>query len=178
MKSKIVITALTICLISIALLSVEIYKRELEEKKILFMELYIPLLASESVLKWSKYYDLNWIDVFSLLMTESNGKRTAKSGKRCKGYLQMSEGTAEYTRNRLKEIIHDTNIYATEFNIASGCLFLKYLDKYYAKGDLRILFSMYNTGSYNYRVRKKRAKRHTRNCLINLTYYKSQWEKF
>lgn len=156
------------------------YNQWHDSKKIAFMNQYISNNASQALLKWCKYYDFKkyWLEVFNMVMTESNGDRLARSHADCKGYTQLSKRTAQILKNRLKDKIKSCKVYDTEFNIAGGILHLRNLYDHYCSQDLWLSIEVYNVGDYNYFTRKKRAPFHMRRFGINQTYFEYEWSKY
>lgn len=156
------------------------YNQWNDNKKIEFMNQHIPVDASRALLEWCEYYGFKkeWLWIFDLLMTESNGDRLAKSHADCKGYLQLSRRTALILKNRLKDKINKCGVYDTEFNIAGGILHLRNLYDNYCSQDLWLSIEVYNVGDYNYFTHGKRAPHHMKRFGINQTYFKFEWKKF
>lgn len=175
--------AIVLCIIFIITVAFTLkyyYNQWDDNKKIEFMNQYIPVEASRAVLKWCGYYGFKkeWLWIFDLLMTESNGDRLAKSHADCKGYLQLSRRTAIILKNRLKDKINKCGVYDTEFNIAGGILHLRNLYDNYCSRDLWLAIEVYNVGDYNYFTHGKRAPHHMKRFGINQTYFKFEWKKF
>ena len=154
------------------------YHAWLIEKKIEFMMLKISRLAAVSIIKWSDYYDLDWLKIYNCLMTESNGKQYLVSRRNCKGYMQLARLTAVILRERLQDKIKDCSIYATEFQIAAGCLHLKNLADNFCGDDWMFTIEIYNVGWHNYRWKKKRGSLHTKRYGINYIYFKTEWNNY
>ena len=161
-------------------LSIIIGMKYYEIKQREFLLRYLTPIATDSLLNWSKYYgfERNWLKIFSLLMTESEGQRKRISPKQCKGYMQLQDRTAQILRDRLREKISRTGPFDTEFNIAGGILFLR--DIYDSAGmrDWILTIEQYNTGIYNYQIKGKRAPNHVKRYSISETYYKWEWKKY
>jgi len=170
-----IIFGVFLCLISTAWF---FHLFRLEQQKIDFMCQKIPLKASNSIIKYSRKYNRDWMFCYALLMTESNGKRILISRAKCKGYMQLAPKTEIYLRERLSDIIIDTSSFSTEFNIAGGILHVKALQDYYTGKDELFTAEVYNTGWYNYNGLKKRAPAHVKRFLINLTYFKTEWDEY
>jgi soluble lytic murein transglycosylase-like protein len=178
---KIFIPSILILLIVAGYFYYNSYKQTMKMKEHFFMLEYLPEKAVLSIEKWSDYFDLDKWMVFKLLMTESNGKKYVKSYADCKGYMQLSESTANACKNRLYELIKwkHYNIYYTEINIASGCLHLANLrDNFLKEYDELKLIEIYNVGFHNYNNKRIRAPRHLKNYTINKTYFETRFKKW
>jgi len=182
MKSKIIITALTICLIFITLLSFEIYKQNNEEKAILFMSQYVAKDSSNAIMKWSKYYvNLEWVEVFSTVITESEGRVNSKSRSGNMGLLQISRKLASLGQMRYDGIIDNRDPYSIEFNIATGCMHLNAIRSYLQKdvGKCWVqTYAVYNAGRRGFYIKKYRIGGAINRFIDNLSFYQAQWEKF
>ena len=144
-----------------------------------FLLRYIPPKAVDSLLKWTDYYGMGdrWIEIFSLLMTESGGKRKLTSPKQCQGYMQLAPRTAQMLRDRLRDKIANTDIFSTEFNIAGGILHFRTIYDTAAQHDWLLTVELYNTGIFNYFVMRRYAPGHVKRYSIAETYYKFEFRK-
>ena len=176
---KIILAVLLLALMMFVIAGLQYHKASREVRQFEFLSLYLPEEAVRALMQWSNYYGFRgkWLEVFALLMTESNGVRRAKSHKDCHGYMMLQTRTAGYLRERLRDIISDVDIYSTEFNIAGGLLHLRSLVDNQCDGDFTLAIEHYNTGSYNY-VKGIRAPAHMTRYGINLTYYKYAYNNF
>jgi soluble lytic murein transglycosylase-like protein len=149
-------------------------------KKYDFIKKYTNEKVARSILKWSKYWELDkyWLEIFCLLMTESNGKQYATSNKNCKGYMQLGKTTYIVTKERLYKLIKNCNVYAIEFNIAGGILHLKNLMDHWCSNNWWITVEVYNTGWNSWANHKVRSPLHMKRYSINYTFYKTEWDKF
>ncbi len=87
-------------------------------------------------------YNLNHITVISLIKTESNFNKNAKSNKNAIGLMQIKEGTANYV-SKMYDIKYD-DLYDYKSNIKIGVAYLDYLTKKFNYEDL--VLCAYNAG--------------------------------
>jgi soluble lytic murein transglycosylase-like protein len=180
-KRYFIITWISIALVilAIAILAGYWWNLEVERKEHEFFRLYLPERAVLALEKWSDYFELDKWMVFNTIMTESNGDQYAKSHANCKGYMQLSSGTAKACRTRLYKLIKwkSYNIYKTDINIASGCLHLKNLQENFTGKDELLTIEIYNTGWYNYKHKRRRAPLHVKRYGINKTAFKLEFKR-
>jgi soluble lytic murein transglycosylase-like protein len=89
----------------------------------------------------------------AVIEIESKYVRKAKSTKSCKGYMQLSGGTARTIAKRLQLNAYDT--YHARDNILLGTYYLKLLTEE-QKGDQAKALTIYNAGWGGYVARKKK----------------------
>lgn len=87
-------------------------------------------------------YNLNSITVMSLIKTESNFDKNAKSNKNAIGLMQIKQETAFYV-SKMYDIKYD-DLYDYTSNIALGVAYLDYLTKKFVNEDL--VLCAYNAG--------------------------------
>ena len=87
-------------------------------------------------------YNLNHITVISLIKTESNFNKNAKSNKNAIGLMQIKEETANYV-SKMYGIKYD-DLYDSKSNIKIGVAYLDYLTKKFNHEDL--VLCAYNAG--------------------------------
>lgn len=143
-----------------------------------FLGKYLPPVAVKSVLKWSDYYDIHFLDTFSMIMTESEGKRNAVSPKDCKGYTGLARRTAQALRDRLREHCKNTDIFNTDFNIAGGCLHFRTIYDTAGMHNVLLTIELYNTGVFGYYTMGKRAPNHVKRFSISRTYYGYEFNRY
>jgi soluble lytic murein transglycosylase-like protein len=98
----------------------------------------------------------------AVIEIESKYVRKAKSTKSCKGYMQLSGGTARTIAKRLRLNAYDT--YHARDNILLGTYFLKLLTEE-QKGDEAKALTIYNAGWGGYVARKKKISGYARAVL-------------
>lgn len=146
-------------------------------RRLSFLNKHLPEVASKSVIKWCKYYDMDWLKVFALIRTESNCKRYAKSRKGAIGYLQLIPSTFAMIQPRLRELgLRNFDIYTTDANIGAGTMFVRVLFNHYSD-NWEDVVQIYNVGPKNWRKGMK-ADTHLKKWCISYTSYNNQWGKY
>jgi len=175
---------ITSIVLGVALISVVIFalmSAHDHNKKVEFLNQYLPEKATMMVLLYSDKYDLDWIKVLALLYAESEGKQKARSRNRNGtgdyGYMQLNGGgTLQHLRQRLKRHIDNVDKYSIEFNVAGGCLHLRamlnYVDNNYYKA-----VEIYNIGIGGYR-RGKTNDNHLDKWMIYYNYFRYEYLHF
>ena len=111
-------------------------------------------------------YGLNHITVLSLIKTESNFNKNAKSNKNAIGLMQIKEETARYV-SKMYDIECD-DLYDYNANIKIGVAYLDYLTKKFVYEDL--VLCSYNAGEGT--VFRWKKKGYIINDKINYIPYK------
>lgn len=145
-KMKRLIIALSIVIFILAgLIIKEKMVQWYEYKKLSYVKIYLADNA-QYVIEASEKYKINFIKILSIIGCESQYKKYAVSNKGCKGLMQLSERTAAWLRELLKDEIANLDIFNPEFNIKGGTLFMKILVDKFAKGDFDKAIEFYNIG--------------------------------
>ena len=146
-----------------------------------FLSQYVSHKIATYVLKWSSYYELDWLNVFSTLMAESEGKVRVKSRKGNIGLMQISRHLVSVSRPKFKGKIKNRNAYSPEFNIASGCLHLSAVRNSLQKDkekDWAITYGIYNAGRKGFYVKKYQIGGAINRFVDTYAFYKMEWQKF
>jgi len=98
----------------------------------------------------------------AVIEIESRYVRKAKSTKSCKGYMQLSGGTAKTIAKRLQ--LNAYNTYHARDNILLGTSFLKLLTEE-QKGDQAKALTIYNAGWGGYVSRGKKISKYAKAVL-------------
>lgn len=178
---KTLIITLIIIIACLSLITRYEYNKYMDSKKVTFMAQYVPIETSEHILKWSKYYRLNWVEVFNTVATESEFKVKAKSRKGNKGLMQISKHLAEIGQMRFKGIIKNRNSYNPEFNIATGCMHLNAIRSYLQKDPEKCwvqTYAIYNAGRRGFYIKKYRIGGAINRFIDNLSFYEVQWNNY
>lgn len=108
-----------------------------------------PLRYTNSIMKYSKQYDLSPYLVAAVIKAESNFNTKARSPKNAYGLMQITPSTAEWAAKEMKinnfntEMLNDP-----EFNISMGCWYLNNLKKEF-NGNMDLVLAAYNGGRGN-----------------------------
>lgn len=131
LKNKIVkILLIAISLIILLSISVLVYEVTLSSR-------YSKIIKNES-----QKYNLNYITVLSLIKTESNFNKNAKSNKNAVGLMQIKNETALYVAKLYN--IENTDLCNENSNIQIGVAYLDYLTKKFKYED--VVLCAYNAG--------------------------------
>ncbi len=122
---------------------------------------YYKLVKSEC-----EKYGLNSITVISLIKTESNFNKNAKSTKNAKGLMQIKDQTAKYV-SELYNIEYD-DLFDYKSNVKLGVAYLDYLTKKFKYED--VVLCAYNAGESV--VNSWKEKGYIKNDDINYIPYK------
>ncbi|MBQ9781638.1 MAG: lytic transglycosylase domain-containing protein [Clostridia bacterium] len=109
---------------------------------ILIFEVTISSKYSKIVKSECQKYNLDYIMVLSLIKTESNFNKNAKSNKNAIGLMQIKDETAIYV-SKLYDIKYD-DLYNVNSNVQLGVAYLDYLTKKFKYEDL--VLCSYNAG--------------------------------
>ena len=108
-----------------------------------------PMDCYETVLKYSKEYELDPFLVMAVIKTESNFKTDATSDKSAMGLMQITDDTAKWCCEKLGiETYEKQMLYESDFSIRLGAFYLDYLLEKY-DGDLSCAICAYNAGMGN-----------------------------
>lgn len=108
-----------------------------------------PLKYKDTIVEYSKKYDLDPYLVAAVIRTESGFRPKAKSNKNAMGLMQLTDSTAEWVAKEMG--IKDFNIEDLnnpERNISMGCWYLENLNKEF-KYDSNLVLAAYNAGRGN-----------------------------
>ena len=101
-----------------------------------------PIKYKQEIIEQANLNQLNVFLVFSLIKVESNFKEDAISNKGAKGLMQITESTAKYIAQMLKE--EQGDLLSAKTNIKYGCYYLRYLIKRFKSERTAII--AYNAG--------------------------------
>ena len=104
-----------------------------------------PIKYKQEIIEQANLNQLNVFLVFSLIKVESNFKEDAISNKGAKGLMQITESTAKYIAQMLKE--EQGDLLSAKTNIKYGCYYLRYLIKRFKSERTAII--AYNAGEGN-----------------------------
>jgi soluble lytic murein transglycosylase len=111
--------------------------------------MFYPLYYKESIVKYSKEFNLPAPMVAAVIKTESNFDVFAESGKGAKGLMQITPSTGSWIANKLEvKSYNEDMLFDPEVNIRFGCWYIRYLSSYY-DNNLPLAFAAYNGGSGN-----------------------------
>ncbi|WP_409228274.1 lytic transglycosylase domain-containing protein [Gudongella sp. SC589] len=107
-----------------------------------------PLVYKDSVLKYSKEYNLDPMMIMAVIKTESNFDKDATSIRDARGLMQIAESTGNWASEvlRIKDYDHGM-LYVPEINIRFGTWYLRELIDQY--GNDAVALAAYNAGSGN-----------------------------
>lgn len=102
-----------------------------------------------TVKKYAKIYDVPEKIVFSVIKTESNYDKDARSSKGAVGLMQIMGSTGEWAAEKLGiEKFSPERLYEPDVNIEIGCFYLSYLLDLYSH-DTKCVLAAYNAGPSN-----------------------------
>lgn len=139
-KGGFLINLISVLLLVVIILSFIFVTFPLIEKKYIY-----PLKYEETVVKYSKEYNLDFYLVMAIIKTESSFRASAVSEKGAKGLMQITDNTAKYIAKELKE--SDFEIFSIDTNIKFGCYYLRYLFNKFEVEETAL--SAYNAGEGN-----------------------------
>lgn len=113
-----------------------------------------PLKYKREVVNISNSYNLNPLLIFSVIKTESNFNKNARSQAGAMGLMQITENTGNYIAELLKKEKYD--LMEVETNIEFGCFYLKYLIEKFENLDTALC--AYNAGEGNVIIWLKNSK--------------------
>lgn len=107
-----------------------------------------PLIYKESVIKYSREYNLDPMMVMAVIKTESNFDKDATSLKDARGLMQIGESTGEWAAEIFElEGYSQEMLHVPEVNIRIGSWYLRELIDQYGNEDVAL--AAYNAGSGN-----------------------------
>jgi soluble lytic murein transglycosylase-like protein len=160
-----------------------------KNSRVEFYKRYADETVAIAELHSADYYGLDWLWCMAITRAESKFKVEARSTYRkngvkyhCYGLKQLAMSTAAYCREALGNRFKDTSIYAVDFNVWGGNLYIKSLMKNYCSDDIIKAIEIYNCGIGNYRRGKKegvnRNSRHIKKVVIYYQQLKEEWNKY
>ncbi|KGM94828.1 lytic transglycosylase [Clostridium novyi A str. 4552] len=110
---------------------------------------FYPMKYKEYIMKYSEQYDLDPYLVASVIKTESNFEKNAKSNKGAIGLMQLTPSTAKWAAKQMKiKNFKVEMLYNEEFNIKMGCWYLDNLKQEF-QSNMSLVIAAYNGGRGN-----------------------------
>ncbi|NEZ49718.1 lytic transglycosylase domain-containing protein [Clostridium botulinum] len=110
---------------------------------------FYPMKYKEYIMKYSEQYDLDPYLVASVIKTESNFEKNAKSNKGAIGLMQLTPSTAKWAAKQMKiKNFKVDMLYNEEFNIKMGCWYLDNLKQEF-QSNMKLVIAAYNGGRGN-----------------------------
>ncbi|KEH96108.1 lytic transglycosylase domain-containing protein [Clostridium massiliodielmoense] len=110
---------------------------------------FYPMKYKEYIMKYSEQYDLDPYLVASVIKTESNFEKNAKSNKGAIGLMQLTPSTAKWAAKQMKVKSFKVDmLYDEEFNIKMGCWYLDNLKQEF-QSNMKLVIAAYNGGRGN-----------------------------
>lgn len=135
---KIILIVIAILLLLIIVL------KALNVENIILNKLY-PKEYQEYVEKYAKEYNIDPLLIFSIIKSESNFNKDAKSTSKAKGLMQVMDSTAIEIANKIDEPIMEETLFDPEKNIMIGTKYYSELLKLY-NGNILLALTAYNAG--------------------------------
>ncbi|OFI07236.1 soluble lytic murein transglycosylase precursor [Clostridium acetireducens DSM 10703] len=112
-------------------------------------KIFFPLKYKNSVVNYSKEFNLDPYLVAAVIKTESNFNLEAKSNKNAYGLMQITSDTGEWAAEKMGiKDFHTNLLYDPQFNIRMGCWYLDNLRKEF-NGNMDLVLAAYNGGRGN-----------------------------
>jgi len=138
-----------------------------------------PIKYKDTIVEYTKQYNLQPELVSSLIFAESGYDKDAKSSAGAIGLMQVLPSTAVEIAEKLQKVNYD--LYNPKDNIEFGCYYLNYLLEYY-NGDILYALCAYNAGLNNVsywnfdgdieKIPIKQTKNYIKKILKNQRIYK------
>ncbi len=113
----------------------------------IFLRKKLPMEYSEFVEKYSAEYGLDKYLVYSIISTESDFVKDAKSSAGACGLMQLMPETAQWINSKYSLSVDPENLFDPETNIKLGCCYYAYLVKKFESTENAIC--AYNGGEGN-----------------------------
>lgn len=114
-------------------------------------KMFYPMNYEEYIVKYSEQYNLDPYLVASVIKTESDFEKDAKSHKGAIGLMQLTPTTAKWAAKQMKVKNFKVDmLYDEEFNIKMGCWYLDNLKQEF-NNNMNLVIAAYNGGRGNVR---------------------------
>lgn len=111
--------------------------------------MFYPMDYKEYIMKYSEQYNLDPYLVASVIKTESDFEKNAKSNKGAIGLMQLTPSTAKWAAKQMKiKNFKVDMLYDEEFNIKMGCWYLDNLKQEF-NNNMQLVIAAYNGGRGN-----------------------------
>ena len=110
-------------------------------------EYLYPMSYSQEIIYYANNYNMDSGLIASVINTESNFDKNAKSSKGAIGLMQIMPSTAEWVANKIGLEFDEKELYNVNYNIEIGTYYLSYLKSYF--NDERLALCAYNAGIGN-----------------------------
>ncbi|MEW8957104.1 lytic transglycosylase domain-containing protein [Clostridium sp.] len=113
------------------------------------IKIIYPLKYKDTIVEYSKKYDLDPYFVAAVIKAESGFRPNVKSHKNAVGLMQLTDSTAEWVAKEMgMSDFKLEDLKTPEINIAMGCWYLENLNKEF-KYDKTLVLAAYNAGRGN-----------------------------
>jgi len=130
---------------------------------------------AEQILKWSNYYDNDWLKSWAICWTETRGDVKAIGKKREKGLYQIMPSTKQHVIETVKPLTKSRDL-CGEMGIIIGNLHYRGM-KLYWKGDWMKAVECYNVGLAGYRANRRNSK-YLEKYIHSYIFMKREWKKY